>query len=257
MISLFLTLLAAATTQPPLAPSGKWTVDYQKDMCLVTRPFGPAGASTIFAIKPAISMEGGGQTLFVLASNVGGKGVRRGQATVMLQPSGVQRKIGYVSWIPKGTEFRGYEIDADADLVTAIGEATGLGVTAGKDSFSFATGKMQPVFKALTACNENLFRSWGVDPAARAHPLGNPAYWFPADSYPSDAKRRGVSGRSVVVITVSAEGRSAACRVAVKADPVLDDKTCELAMRNGRFEPAPGKSDRYAILAVRWALWDF
>jgi TonB family protein len=256
MISLFATLLAAAATQTPLAPSGKWTVDYQKDMCLVSRPFGP-DAGTIFAIKPAVSMQGGGQKLFVLAPNVGGKGVRSGQATVTLQPSGVQKKVDYVSWIPKGTEFRGYEIDADADLVTAMGEATGLGMTAGKDSFSFATGKMQPVFKALTACNENLFRSWGVDPTAKAATLGNPARWFPADSYPSDAKRRGATGRSVVILTVSAEGKPTACHVALKADPVLDDTTCQLAMRNGRFEPAPGKSDRYAVLAVRWAMWGF
>lgn len=258
MISLITMALAAGATPTPLPPSGKWVVDYQKDMCLVSRPFGPTDAYTMFAIKPAIAMEEGGQTLFVLAPKTGDMSVRRGQAVVTLLPSGRQKKFDYVSWIPKGTAFRGYELEVDPEFAGSLGDSTGLTITVGKQSFSLATGKLQPVLKALTVCNENLFQTWGVDATAKAatrHGV-NPGRWFPQDSYPAEAKRRGATGRSVVVLTVSAEGRPTACRVVAKADPDLDAKTCTLAMSNGRYDPAEGKSDRYAVLAVHWELQD-
>lgn len=256
MMSLTMLALAAATATAPLAPSGKWVVDYQKDMCLVSRSFGPPNANTMFALKPAIAMEEGGQTIFVLSLKTGGSGMRRGQALATLLPSGVQKKLDYVSVVPAGTTFRGYEFDGDSDFVASLGEATSVTIVAGKETFAFATGKIQPVLKALATCNETLFRSWGVDPAAKARTLRgtNPGRWFPADSYPASAKQRGAQGRSVVVLTVSAEGRPTSYRVVVKADPDLDDRTCRLAMSNGRYEKSPGKSDRYAILAVHWEL---
>ena len=146
---------------------------------------------------------------------------------------------------------------ADADMIASLRSSTLIGFAPGKESFAFAIGKMQPVLSALTACNENLLRSWGVDPAAKALALHgvSPADWFPPDSYPTDAKRRGATGRSVIAVTVSNVGRSIACRVILKADPALDAASCRLAMRNGRFEPAENKSDRYAVFAVRWELW--
>ena len=174
---------AAATTPAPLAPSGKWVVDYQKDMCLVSRPFGPADANTILALKPAIAMEEGGETLFVLSMKIGGDGVRRGQAVVTLSPSGAAEEAQITSVGYPKEKFRGYEFEADADFVTSLRDASGISMIAGKDAFAFTTGKMQPVLEALTACNENLFRSWGVDPAARALTVRgvSPADWFPLD----------------------------------------------------------------------------
>ncbi|MDB5679992.1 energy transducer TonB [Sphingomonas bacterium] len=257
MISWLTLALAAATTPVPLAPSGKWIVDYQKDMCLVSRAFGPTDASTMLVLKPGVSMEDGGQTLYVLTPSSGG-GVRRGRAVVVAQPSGQQWQIDYVSWLPKGTTLRGYEVHADQDVVAVLAQSTGVTITPGKDGFSFVTGKMQPVLNALTACNDDLFKSWGIDPAAKAVPRRgmSPGTWFSADSYPSDAKRRGAQGRSVIAVTVSADGMPSACRVVVKADPALDETSCNLAMRKGRFEKSLEKTDRYAILSVRWELWD-
>lgn len=253
--ALFITALAAVTSPSPLAPSGKWIVEYRDDMCLASRAFGPAGATVTFALKPGISIGDGSQTLFVLTAKTGA-GVRRGTATITASPSGLQRQVNYVSWIPKGDKLRGYEVEANAEFITSLGDAAGLTITAGKDSFSFATGKMLPVLNALTTCNEDLLRGWGVDPAASAKTLNgvSPATWFPQDAYPAEAKRRGAQGRSVVLITVAAEGRPSACRVVVKADPDLDAATCRLATRNSRFEKAPGKTDRYAVFSVRWEL---
>lgn len=260
MIGMIAMAAATAATDPvALAPSGKWIVDYQEQMCLVSRSFGPATATTMFAIKPAISLDETGQTLYLVTPSTGSKGVRHGPGTVTLQPSGLQKKIDYVSVVLKGTDFRGYEIYADADLIASLRESTGVAFGLGKESFAIATGKMGPVLKALTTCNETLLRSWGVDPAARASAASgsSPASWFPPDSYPAEAKRRGATGRSVIVVTVSPAGRSTGCRVILKADKDLDATSCRLAMRNGRFEPSTATADRYSVLAVRWELWNY
>ncbi|WP_205012872.1 TonB family protein [Sphingomonas panacisoli] len=250
--------LSAATAPAPLAPAGKWVVDYQKDMCIASRAFGTTDNSTLFGIKPSISMDGDDHILFFVVPKSSGNEVRRGQAVITLQPSGQQLKIAYVSAVPKGTNVRGYEVYANAEFAAQLAQATAVSMKAGSDQLSFATGKVEPVLNALKACNESLLRSWGIDPAARAStpPGVSVAKWFPQDSYPAEAKRRGAQGRSVIVVTVSAAGRPTACRVILKADPDLDATTCRLAMRNGQFEAVEGKSDRYAVYAVRWELWD-
>lgn len=260
MIGLILAALAAATTQSfgPLAPSGKWVVQYEKEMCLGSRAFGPADARTTFVFRPGISIVGGGRELYVLAPESGGGGVRRGQAIVTLIPSGVPTKLDYVSWQPKGTKTRAYRTYADADLIAAMTGSTGLTFAAGKDSFSLATGNVKPVLTALKTCSEDLLRTWGVEPGAEAQPASgaSPVTWFPQDIYPAAAKRRGAQGRTVVVVTVSPEGSPTACRVVINADPDLDTTTCRMAMRNSRFEKAPDSLERHAVLAVRWELWD-
>jgi len=249
----------AATAATPLAPTGKWVVDYQKDMCIASRPFGTADGSTMFGIKPSISMDSDDQVLFFVAPKSGDGGVRRGSAVIALQPSGEQKKIPYVSVVPKGTKIRGYEIYADADLTAKLADATAVSMTAGNDRLAFATGKVGPVLKALRTCNDNLLRSWGVDPAAKATPSKgvSPADWFPPSSYPAAAKQRGAQGRAVIAVTVSPAGRPTACRVILKADPDLDAASCRLAVHNGRFEPSSDQADRYAVYAVRWELDDF
>lgn len=248
--------LADTKTPTPLQPAGKWVVDYQKDMCIASRAFGVADDSTLFGIKPSVSMEADEQTLFFVMPKTGGDGVRRGEAVITLQPSGEHRKVTYLSAVPKGTKVRGFEMYADSELTALLAQSTVVSMKAGGDELSFATGKVGPVLEALKTCNESLFKSWGVDPTAMAKSrdgvyAGN---WFPWNAYPEEAKRRGAQGRSVIALTVSKDGLPTACRVIIRADPNLDATTCRLAMRNGKFEASPEAKDRYAILAVRWQL---
>lgn len=256
MIDWIMTIFAATTAATPLMPAGKWIVDYRKDMCIASRAFGPADNSFMFGIKPSIMIGSDDQTLFFVLPKTGGNEARHGEAVITLQPSGEQKKVPYISAVPKDMDVRGYEVGSDAEFTARLAQSTVVSMKAGKDELLFATGKVEPVLKALKACNDNLLRSWGIDPTAQARtPSGvSPADWFPQDSYPTEAKQRGMQGRSVIAVTVSPAGRPTACRVILNAAPVLDATTCRLAMRNGRFEPTEGTSDRYAVYAVRWVL---
>lgn len=179
-------LALSAVTDGPMMPSSKWVVDYRADMCLVSRQFGAKPALTMFGLKPSILMDGKSATIFLLTPNDGRRGLRHGSAAITLQPSGEKRTLDYDAGVPKGESLRVYEISADAEFMGHLGQATGLTIEAGKDSFSLSTGKVQPVLDAMATCNDDLIRSWGADPAARAEPSGHPNTWF--DN--SDSPRR-------------------------------------------------------------------
>lgn len=253
MILFGISAFAAASS---LAPSGKWTVDYQPTMCVASRQFGPEQAPTYLAFQPSVSMDTKDVKLFVLAPNIEGGGVSSGKALITLQPSGATKSVKYISWIPKSGGPRGYEMDVDAAFMGQVGQSTGLSVDAGKEAAAFATGKVQPVLDAMATCNDKLMLSWGADPAAKAEAVGNPGDWFSNDDYPKRALSRHAQGRTVVVVTVDPEGRTKACRVAVTSgDADLDSSTCEVARRHGRYTRESG-GDRFAVLAVRWMLWN-
>ncbi|AXJ96297.1 MULTISPECIES: energy transducer TonB [unclassified Sphingomonas] len=89
---------------------------------------------------------------------------------------------------------------------------------------------------------------------------GNQGDWFPQDSYPPAARRAGAEGRVSVSVTVGTNGRVTACSVTSSSgNSDLDTATCNLAKRNGRFNPAKDASGNaiestYALRGVRWQL---
>jgi len=199
-------------------------------------------------------MTSSAATLYVVTPEKGDKSVRRGQATVTVQPSGKSVTLDYVSAGLK-TDQRGYKVIADEKLMKEISGSIDLTIAPGKRRFSMATGQMGGVMSALAKCNDDLMRSWGVDPTARAIPIGNAASWFSPDQYPTSAMRAGIQGRAVMALTVSPEGKPTACRIAVTSkDKALDDATCRVAMTRGRFETTTDGHDHYAVLSVRWVM---
>ncbi|MBX9858906.1 MAG: energy transducer TonB [Sphingomonas sp.] len=74
----------------------------------------------------------------------------------------------------------------------------------------------------------------GTDP----EPIGNIADWFPADSYPPQARALGLEGRVVFALDIDALGRITQCHVIEgSGSDLLDSATCTQAIINGRFRP--------------------
>lgn len=87
-------------------------------------------------------------------------------------------------------------------------------------------------------------------------PLGSYGNWF---SYPSEALRFDLEGRSEFSLRIGADGVVKSCEVTVSSGhDVLDAQTCTSAMRRGRFSPATNETGQ-AIegvwsSAVSWKL---
>lgn len=98
--------------------------------------------------------------------------------------------------------------------------------------------------------------------AVKGGPKGNPGGWFTDDDYPADAKRAGASGRVSVLLNIDTSGKVAGCRVtASSGNSSLDDATCRLAQRRGRFivqKDTEGNAQPYSwtLPGIRWTLKD-
>lgn len=58
-------------------------------------------------------------------------------------------------------------------------------------------------------------------------------------SYPAEAMKKNEKGRAIADIDVAADGRPIACRIRRSSGSIsLDNATCEVMMKLGRFEPA-------------------
>jgi protein TonB len=93
-----------------------------------------------------------------------------------------------------------------------------------------------------------------------ASPRGNFGEWFPQNSYPPAALRAQAEGRVGVALTVLASGRVGGCEVATTSGNAdLDQATCRLALKNGRFQPARDAQGnavetRIILPPVRWRI---
>jgi protein TonB len=98
--------------------------------------------------------------------------------------------------------------------------------------------------------------------ATPVSPRGNQAGWFPQDSYPAAAKRAGAAGRVSVTVNVGTDGRVSGCTViSSSGNADLDSTTCNLARRNGRFNPAKDANgtpvaSTFALRGILWKLED-
>lgn len=98
----------------------------------------------------------------------------------------------------------------------------------------------------LRSCAERVSRETPSDPFddgkstdGAARPIGSPAAWVTNDDYPPSALRAGEQGVVTILVGVDLLGRVSSCSVTESSgSPTLDEATCRLVQRRGRFHPA-------------------
>jgi len=90
-------------------------------------------------------------------------------------------------------------------------------------------------------------------------PRGNPSSWANANDYPSRALREEREGVTRFSVTVGPDGRVQGCQVTGSSGHAdLDETTCKLITRRGRFKPATdGDGNEVSgtwSSAVRWEI---
>ena len=88
---------------------------------------------------------------------------------------------------------------------------------------------------------------------------GNPASWVSSDDYPPAALREERQGRVTIAFTINEQGRIENCRVTQSSgSPDLDETTCRLVTRRGRYAPAKDAAGnpirQNASLPFRWQI---
>lgn len=90
-------------------------------------------------------------------------------------------------------------------------------------------------------------------------PRGNPGSWANPNDYPSRALREEREGVTRFSVTVGTDGRVTSCQVTGSSGHAdLDDTTCKLIQRRGRFRPATDGDGQPTTgiwsSAVRWEI---
>lgn len=254
-------LLIAGTVQaavpialpPPklLQPSGPWTVEYAKNMCVLSRSFGVGKDRTIFAFKPAPNSNSG--RLMLIQS---GEALRvRSKAEIILSDGSRPPWASFWHASSKGTRLTA--IDVPRTSLEPLFAGGSISIRASKDlNLEIAPTGMPKAIEALSKCEADLLKTWGMDEVAQAslakapERIGN---FFKADDYPTDLVDQGVQGTVGVVMNVDDHGQLTNCRIVeTSGTPELDEATCGVLRKRAKFNPAVNRDGAAMAALTYW-----
>lgn len=241
MLAAMLPVLAAQSAPAPLAPHGKWVVDFG-DLCTLMRSYGPDGGLTL-GLRP---VTGGSIILLVMYGGAGTK-LRVGKARVTLGDT-VVGDIGYFTTSDPRTNQSVTVIRTTRDRLAGLGGATTIRIKTGEQpEQAFLIPSADKSLAVLASCENDLLKSWGVDADAIAQPVdaGEWMTWYSYDDYPASALSGGEQGTVTFRVTVDASGHPSDCVIIGSSESTaLDQTTCQVVLRRGRFKPARDKSGK-------------
>ena len=224
-----------------LQPTGTWRVEYSQNMCVLAHQFGVDPTGVTFALRP---LPLGEKDEVVLISRSSKVSPDDGEATMTLHPSGATIGAHYESVTVKGESSRLTTMYVQHDKMADLTRAAEISLKAGKNvDVTIAPPNTKAALAALQTCQDDLLRSWEVDPAmqtkiaVRAKNLGQ---LVTPDDYPAHAIAFDEQGKVTAVYIVGLNGKATACRIVISSHSAsLDDATC-LAISRARFTPAIG-----------------
>lgn len=253
---LLLTLAAAATVQAPAAPSGPWEVNVQENMCLLKRSYPVDKGKTSLIFQPLLDLP---DMEMYVASPGGSPGQYTGKYKVQVEPGGRTFTGRYYSVRTNGQRFT--RLFIDRAVLDGLQNGDVMSIEAKPVNGSFRIARPEIARPALATCINDLKKSWGVNPEEEGRAVtsleGDPGRYFNEDSYPKEAWSKGIYGRVVALLNISANGTVEKCHIVSSAGTALNEGTCA-AVRNARFKP-PRDADGHALattylLPVRWVL---
>ena len=251
-----------------LAPAGKWVIDDRDYACVLSRTFGEGKEAITLGVEP---FPLSASATLMLATRSHGRAPSKDEARLTLSPSNEQIRSDSTS-VPaavSGKQITSLSIER-AEL-GKLARSKVVTVSIGRrDDISLAPTSMQAALTALSACEKNLLRSWGIPPDAvfaMMYP-SNTGATLPTDSstahrwvtdldYPVSALAKGAGGTTIARWTIGIDGRVHDCTVVKSAgDTALDKAACTAITSRGRYRPALDKDGKpvisWAIRKVRW-----
>lgn len=267
---------ALAKDEPQvLKRTGQWELNYDRDACHLLAQFGAGDAKMLLRF----SRYGLGDSFDL---TVFGNQVRYDHAprTIALD-FGIAAKPETTRWSVGtiGTNavlyFTSQRLDAysrrakdgaKAPPILPAQEAAVTGATisaSGKPPFRLEFGSLAKPMAQLRACQDDLLRSWGYDPAVQAtltreaEPIA-PGNWLTSEDYPEAALEKGQSGTVQFRLDVDPDGKMAGCYVVGRSSPdAFADATCKAVSSRARFRPALDANGRpvrtYYVHKVIWS----
>ena len=266
-ITAVLLLLNLAAADPPemRAPTAKWMVEFADNDCIVSRYYGTTRDDAVILAFKKLPMQDG-IDVYLIKDNARTSAWRNGRA-----------KIEFGNGQPLDTKFGAYEVTSglrrialsveDESYRDAVRSGRVTLNIPGEANVTFAVPNFGGALKLLDQCVVNLSDAWGIpkDQQTRtkvaARPAGSWDRIFVSQDYTRDAMQANASGRTIVRYVVDETGRPSDCVVLKPSGTFsLDQRTCSVLMRRGRFKPAldiNGKPMRSLVVTgVGWLMFE-
>ncbi|WBH15763.1 energy transducer TonB [Sphingomonas radiodurans] len=247
VIAMLLLQPMAGAPDEPLAPIGKWTVNYGTGSCVLSHDFGTVTDPISLTFRP--SPLGVDIDLTMIAAGSPAARYRKLNGKLILQPSGrsVESTIDIFGAQVDGQSKTITKLVAMNDVASELRTSTAITIELqDKRRISFAPSGLSAAFAALNTCQASLFQAWGYDPHERDQMitppkrLGEPGWLLP-DDYPKDAIANREHGISIVFYKVTVAGLVTECRtVSSSGSKSLDEATCRAVTKRARYTPAVG-----------------
>ncbi|MCY7280077.1 MAG: energy transducer TonB [Sphingomonas bacterium] len=255
---------AAAKLAPPaklLTPSGKWAVEYAKEMCVLNRKFGRGADEMLLAIKPAPNSD---QARIIVLVKAAKSRVRTGTATVRFSDGSVPGYAMASSGWANGMVLTAIDLPRSSLAPLVAGGKIAIRFGPGLNH-EFAPTAMAPAMQALAKCERDLLKGWGMSEAAQdaiaTMPKVEYTKLFKSQDYLIRLIEKGIQGSVGALLSVDSTGAVSACRAIESSRTVeLDELTCAIFLKRARYEPAIDKSGK-AVSAltyyrVNWMIED-
>lgn len=249
-VSLALAMVQAAPARTAIVSPGRWTVDYGRLSCTLARRVGDAN-SPIVAFNARLGhvpgefliMDGGA----ALAQRLNGElHIDLGAGEPLTMRARQERRNGHpvlrLTPVPDG-------------FLARIAGANRLAVRSGTDEvLALPLVQAGAAIEALSQCNDDLLRSWGIDVRARhalsRQPIAGDFGWAAGISPATETAL-------VFAVDVSERGRPLNCRVVVSSgNERMDRAFCTLVLSHARFEPGLDAQRRAVaaqyVTVIRW-----
>ena len=262
-----LLLLNLAAVPPPelRTPTAKWMVEFADNDCIVSRYYGTSRDDAVILAFKRVPMQDG-IDVYLIKDNPKTNAWRNGRA-----------KIDFGSGKPIDAKFGAFEVTSglrrialsieDESYRTAVQSGRVSLIIPGESDDSFAVPNFGGALKLLDLCVANLSDAWGIPKdqqtriKVKAKPAGSWDRIFVSQDYPPDAMQANASGRTVVRYAVDETGHPSDCVVLKQSGtPSLDQRTCSVLMRRGRFKPALDANDKpmrsLMVTGVGWLMFE-
>lgn len=247
-------------SSPSPAATAKWTVEYAKDFCVLSRD-GAGGAPGIaFRTRPLADRH---DLLFYIPptgqKNVFGDGVLSIDGHALGGPRHIQVSE------PRDPTQRFFHAWVSPVELERFAQAATVSLAAPESALiEVSVPKMARAIQALRACEDDLARSWGLEPALLRGWKTPPK---PKRSLQREALRGGwpdwrtEKANNRASFKVGADGVASDCRILVgSGSPKFDDALCKAILRTP-FEPARDPNGRPVasgqLIGAYWTYnWD-
>ena len=228
-----------------LVPSGKWAVEYAKEMCVLNRKFGSGADEMLLAIKPAPNSD---QARIMVLRNGRSTDIRTGRAGVRFSDGSAPAYALASSGWNDGKVLTAIDLPRSSLAPLIAGGRISIRFGPGLNH-EFAPTGMAAAMQALATCERDLLKGWGMSEAAQDAmadmPKGDANGLFKSDDYPDKLIEKGIQGSVGALLTVDATGAVAACRAIESSRTVeLDVLTCAIIRKRAKYSPAIDKSGK-------------